>query len=113
MPTRAEEIAWAAGLFEGEGCVTEVGGTFTLALTNTDEDVVRRFDEVVGYGRLYGPYQISARDGHKRKPIWRWVASSYQALDVMQMLSPWLSKRRLDRAFELTDLRFPVTFLPI
>jgi hypothetical protein len=47
----AEEIAWAAGLFEGEGSITRFGrpGKFDLrvSLNMTDEDVVRRFDAIV------------------------------------------------------------------
>jgi hypothetical protein len=113
MPTRAEEIAWAAGLFEGEGCVTEIDGRFTLALNNTDEEVVRRFEEIVRLGRIYGPYENSSSDGFRRKPFWAWVAKDESALDVMQMLAPWLSTRRRSRAHELTGLRFPVESLPI
>jgi hypothetical protein len=52
--TRNVEIAWAAGLFEGEGCVTEINRRFALAVKNTDEEVIR-FDEIVGLGRMYGP----------------------------------------------------------
>jgi hypothetical protein len=113
MPTRKEEIAWAAGLFEGEGCVTEVGRQFTLKANNTDEWVIRRFAEIVSWGRTYGPYQYARPDGYRRKPFWVWSAAEESALDVMQMLAPWLSPRRLDRAFALTGLRFPVTFSPV
>jgi hypothetical protein len=113
MPGRDEEIAWAAGLFEGEGCVTEVKGRFTLALKNTDEEVVRRFDAIIGLGRVYGPYKNSECDGHKRKPFWAWAASGEDAFDAMQMLALWLSKRRLQRALQLTGLHFPVLSLPI
>jgi hypothetical protein len=109
MPTK-EEVAWAAGLFEGEGCTTESDGRFTLRLNNTDESVVRRFDEVVTWGLVYGPYRNSERDGHSRKPFWVWVASDHNAYDAFNLLAPWLSKRRLNRAYELTGIRFPVVF---
>jgi hypothetical protein len=57
----AEEIAWAAGLFEGEGCISYIRPwgrepDIQAALAMTDEDVVRRFDEIVDRGRVYGPY---------------------------------------------------------
>jgi hypothetical protein len=52
----AEEIAWAAGLFEGEGSITRFGrsGKFDLrvSLNMTDEDVVRRFDAIVDRGKV-------------------------------------------------------------
>jgi hypothetical protein len=113
MPTRGEEIAWAAGLFEGEGTVTLVGTQFTLAVVNTDEEVIRRFDDVMCLGQLYGPYENPMNDGYKRKPFFRWISCEYNALDAMQLLAPWLSTRRLDRAFELTGIRFPRETLPI
>jgi hypothetical protein len=56
----SEEIAWAAGLFEGEGCISHMqrgsGLDLQIALAMTDEEVVRRFDAVVDRGRVYGPY---------------------------------------------------------
>jgi hypothetical protein len=110
MARRDEEIAWAAGLFEGEGCVTRVRDRLTPALVNTDEEVIRRFHEMIGIGILYGPYESAAKDGYTRRPFFRWVVSTYDALDVLQLLLPWLSQRRLDRAFELTGARFPVDF---
>jgi hypothetical protein len=66
---RGEEIAWAAGLFEGEGCITEVDKRFVAALKNTDEWVVRRFHDIVERGRAYGPYASGIRFPRKRLPI--------------------------------------------
>lgn len=107
------EIAWAAGLFEGEGCITDVEGRFTLKVNNTDPWVIRRFDEIVGIGRTYGPYRNSETDGHRRKPFYVWVAAEEDAFDVTQALSPWLSPRRIQRAHELSGISFPVKTLPI
>jgi len=73
--TRAEGIAWAAGVFEGEGCVCSDGSRVILRVQMTDFDVMARFASIMGFGRLYGPYeQRNARDGHVRKPFWAWVA---------------------------------------
>jgi hypothetical protein len=99
---RDEEIAWAAGLFEGEGCITEVNGRFAVAVTNTDEWVIRRFADIVEVGRSYGPYRNSENDGHIRKPFWSWTAHEEDGFDLLQMLGSWLSPRRLERAYELT-----------
>jgi hypothetical protein len=107
MPTQGERIAWAAGVFEGEGCITQMGGRFAMAVNNTDEWVVRRFHAIVELGQVYGPYRNSENDGHRRKPFWVWTAYEEDAFDVMQAMSRWLSRRRLDRAFELTGIRFP------
>ena len=101
MPS-AEEIAWAAGLFEGEGCITHFprnSRSFDLqvALVMTDEDVVRRFDEIVGRGKVYGPYH-SPSYGDRHKPFWRWTAKGDAGHDVLDLLGAWLSPRRLTRA---------------
>jgi len=68
-----EEIAWAAGLFEGEGCITMTSGHAVLRLSNTDEWVVRRFAEIVGRGVVYGPYENRSNDHFVRKPFFVWV----------------------------------------
>jgi hypothetical protein len=85
-PTRAEEIAWAAGLFEGEGCITVTNRVLTARVTNTDAEILERFIDVVDRGVLYGPYDRSQeRDGFQRKPIYHWVAQNVAALDVLEL----------------------------
>lgn len=106
--TRTELIAWAAGLFEGEGCITATNLALTVRMTNTDRELLDRFIDVVEVGTIYGPYDRSnERDGYTRKPVFCWVAQALEALEVLEVLSPWLSERRLTRAYELTEIRFP------
>lgn len=100
--TFREDIAWAAGLFEGEGCITICGKSSTyggggqLALTMTDEDIVQRFRDVVGVGQIYP----TDRGRHKRQ--YRWVASNFENVQaVIAMLWPWLGPRRSNRAVEV------------
>ena len=104
--TRAEKIAWAAGFFEGEGSITESNGQLITRITNTDESMLQRFRDAVDAGRTYGPYAPYRRDGFNRKPVFVWHAAEEAALDVLALLGPWLSARRLERAYELTGLRF-------
>jgi hypothetical protein len=100
--TRAELVAWAAGLFEGEGCITMSDGHVVLQLKMTDEDIVRRFDDIVGYGRVYGPYSYSER----RKPFWVWLVQGDAVFSILELLAPWLGERRRKCAYELTGCRF-------
>jgi hypothetical protein len=93
-----DEIAWAAGLFEGEGSITGSGGRLDVRVKMTDEPVVRHFAKVMDCGRVYGPYNYEYRDGSKRKPHWVWVAVSTEAFDVLQILWPWLGERRRAQA---------------
>ena len=89
------EVAWAAGLYEGEGSVGPQGGgtSCTLAITMTDREPLERFQAALGLGTLLGPYQPK---GPRRKPIWRWTCNGYEKLQVVyEAFKDWLSPRRL------------------
>lgn len=92
-----EEIAWAAGLFEGEGtcCVVRNGKSLraTVELTSTDEDVVRKFHRIMGCGKL------TCRDRPPNKPAWKWYAySAGIVIEVLTVLLPFLGERRTKEA---------------
>lgn len=94
---RAIDIAWSAGLFEGEGCATFSDGRRQprASINMTDEDVVRKFHHIVGRGnvRRYDPYQPN------RKAQWQWsVQSGADVLHVLGMLWPYLGERRREQA---------------
>ena len=99
-----EEIAWAAGLFEGEGCFTR-GHNLNLVqvvcrLNMTDLDIVMRFNEVVGVGRI-SPMNPSR---YTQKQAWAWQATTpIEYLHVFQLLEPWLGQRRQARAIEILE----------
>jgi hypothetical protein len=98
MKTRENEIAWAAGLFDGEGTATICRGRPRLGLRMTDEATVRRFAEAVGHGKVYGPYENDAqtkRDGYVRKPFFYWVAEVEVGRAVVDLLRPFLSEFRI------------------
>lgn len=92
-----QEIAWAAGLFEGEGTVCAVkayNGSFypRMAIGTTDLDVLQRFVEIVGVGKVYGPYQHYGPD---KKPMYRWAADRRERFtEVLDLIWPFLCDRR-------------------
>lgn len=100
MATRLE-IAWAAGLFEGEGCATISSGQRQprLQLQMVDEDVVRRFHRIVDCGAVHGyPYE------HPRQDVWQWsVQGAADVLTLGQVLLPHLGGRRSERLREVLD----------
>jgi hypothetical protein len=57
MDRTDRDIAWAAGLFEGEGCLsfsTVRGERYPQAmLKTTDRDVLARFHRIVVVGAIY------------------------------------------------------------
>lgn len=105
MATR-EELAWVAGLFEGEGCVSAIVRTHGAPRLNTsvkmtDLDVLERAQRITGLGKVYGPYQ---RAPH-HKPHWQWnVQNAQHAYALVIMLFPWLGSRRRRQVIEKVSL---------
>jgi hypothetical protein len=98
VPRRTSE--WAAGVFEGEGAITWCGGP-RLVITNHDPWVLDEVRSVMG-GKVYGPYVPSSRDGHRRKPIYKWQVTGWdRSIEAFEKLRPWLSPRRVERAEEV------------
>lgn len=107
MDINREDLAWAAGLFEGEGsfCVRQHNGrvlsVFTTINTYTDLPILKRFYEIVGLGKILGPYTRFNKEGKPLKTCWSWRAESFEhAQAVMVMLWPWLGERRKSKAKE-------------
>lgn len=93
-----ENIAWAAGLFEGEGCIIyrSPKNPWRLALSSTDEDVIRKFAFIVGVGGVLGPQRLK---NPKWKPIWTWwCTTAEKASALLVAFHPFLGKRRRAKA---------------
>lgn len=94
------EIAWAAALFEGEGCLHCSKTGLVLGLAMCDEDVVQRWGRIIGAGRM----RCEPPRGSGTKPQYHWAV--YKIADVEAIcfrLRPWLGTRRcqqFDTAFE-------------
>lgn len=105
------DVAWAAGLFEGEGSVSVVPNTarsrriyMRLDMHSTDDDVLKRFGAVVGVGRVRGPYLTNGKN-HKphHKPYWTWSITGRRAL-LLATHAPFadqLGSRRRSRIAEV------------
>lgn len=108
----SSELAWAAGLFEGEGHIglyayppsDRRAGLFhrSLVLAMCDEDVVKRFHRTVGVGRLR---QVPPpRNKPAWQPSWRWECSRWDEIEPMlRSFLPWLGQRRALRATEMLE----------
>jgi hypothetical protein len=90
----AEQVAWAAGLFEGEGWFGPRAKTSAEAIVGmTDLDVVERFAAIIGCGT------ITAEPRGPNKTLYRWSASN--ALDVRALIElfwPYFGERRREAA---------------
>ena len=86
-----ENLAWLAGLLEGEGSFQfRNGRSLRIQVAMTDEDVVRRAHQVTGGGNVSGPYVRG-----EYKPQWLFtVTRSLDAYALMVALLPWMGARR-------------------
>jgi hypothetical protein len=103
MTTSAINISWAAGLFEGEGCITHSNpGRPRLVLTMTDEDVVNKFAGIVG-GKVV-PHKMGPVISANKKPAWTWrTGRRSEIIKILSMFLPFLGNRRAYKALNALD----------
>lgn len=91
------EIAWATGLFDGEGCVTTLypkRSQVRLEIQMVHKPTLERFARAVG-GNVHKSYE------HRRKNRiqWRWRVCDNDALSIARKLLPYsCEKKRTNRS---------------
>lgn len=105
-----EDYAWAAGFFEGEGCLHlniahRSYGMYTyltLDVSNTDLEVLDRFRNIVDCGTVR-----SEKSGIKhfgKKQMYRFsVSSRKDVAKILGFIEPWLSTRRKERLMQIRN----------
>lgn len=89
------ELAWAAGLFEGEGSVRiskpadRNWGSLNVDVPNTDREIVYFFAD-----RWGGSVHYTEQKG-RRKGYWRWRLSSKQAEKFLAAIKPFILTSRV------------------
>ena len=105
-PNWREELAWAAGFFDGEGCTyTKVGNPKTKAssigikVSQIHLAPLERFQRaVLGIGKLYGPYNSPSRAVTNASPIFKFEITGLEGCQaVMAMLWPFLCQVKKDQ----------------
>lgn len=99
------ELAWAAGLFDGEGSTCPAGRTrvdghrpslrMTLSQKNTGPELLLRFQHAVGEGRV--------KQRVDRPGVWTWTCIGEPCKNVLRLLSPFLSFPKLDQAEQVLE----------
>lgn len=100
---RPTDLAWLAGLLEGEGCFTgytQRGGQFTakVYVKMTDYDVVDRAAHLMGCKSVR---PTKTKDGTKQ--AWETAIAGKKAGELMRSLQPHMGIRRQARIQELLD----------
>mgnify|MGYP001328870264 CR=1 FL=1 len=97
------QLAWAVGLFEGEGCMTwrdKAHRRPYLKMAMTDFDVIRKFHELIGVGRL----DIIDKKNPKWKDQLQWRTTNLKdCRDILSMFLPQLGDRRAHKALDILD----------
>ncbi len=90
---KREELAWAAGFVDGEGCFYSASSKRypRLSISQNDKEVLERFQESVGLGKIYGPYPP--------RPDFEYRLNGLEKVQaVIAMLWPWLSGKKKEQA---------------
>jgi hypothetical protein len=96
-----EEIAWLAGIVEGEGSIfahrqTKNGHVYVypvLVVGMTDLDIIERLYSITGVGRIMGPYGPYDKPIHK--PKWQWkVNRTMETRQLLELIRPYMGERR-------------------
>ena len=107
------EIAWIAGLLEGEGCFSicirktakHNHKTVAVHCEMTDEDVIIKLHKIAGCGTINKRANVSGREDRRvRKPTWIWSVQNHAGiLRVCKAILPFMGTRRQAKIKELID----------
>ena len=98
------EIAWATGIFEGEGWITKKKrkkATFELCVQMSDLDVIRRLQQLFQVGSVY---KGSTPKNPNHKQLYRWSVCNKKGISyVLNLMLPLLGERRAYTALNTLD----------
>lgn len=94
------DIAWAAGLIEGEGCFTLHSKHHPYFLLDMcDLDVLEKFNKIFPQSNLRGPYVDAKRPDYKNR--YRVDAFGPKCIEIMNAVYPYMGTRRKEKMTEL------------
>lgn len=100
-----ENLAWAAGFFDAEGCFSTTARVgVSASITQTDRELLDRFRATLGTGKVYGPYQTAPSDRFPRKPHYFYKAHGRERVQaLLAMMWIWLGSTKKHQALERLD----------
>jgi hypothetical protein len=98
------DIAWMAGLFEGEGTIGISCRSIQLRVVMTDKDIIERFHKLAGCGKVRTadmdkPY---SKPHYKQQYAWYCAKREDTTRLLMDML-PYFGERRAKKALDVLD----------
>jgi hypothetical protein len=93
---RDTDIAWFAGMFEGEGSITDQSYKRTqISFKSCDYDVIQKLQAVFGFGNITGPYH-DRYENHQE--YWQIrINKKADVLFILKSIYPYLGIRRKQR----------------
>lgn len=94
---KTKDIAWVAGIFEGEGTFRTSGNSCpVMAVGMTDKDVIDRVASVLDV-KATGPIRNRVHGGLSNNPIWRATLCSSRAIGWMMTIYDYMGIRRREK----------------
>ena len=92
-----EKIIFLSGVFDGEGSFgiwskLKTKKYFACSVEMTDKDMVKRFHDFFG-----GAFYLCKRRKEHHKDTWRWRVNGKGALNTIDKMIDYLSKRRKEK----------------
>jgi hypothetical protein len=88
------EIAWLAGLFDGEGSIVQTQrtrtpeGSIRIQVTNNVIAILEQIQEFTGVGRIN--VQSRKENNPRHGETYTWSAGTGYALEILRQIRPWL-----------------------
>ena len=106
MFTNREDLAWAAGFFDGEGCfyARKQHGKYyaTMETDQVDPEVLAKCQRITGLGKVKGPYK---QGNVKHQDQWRWQTLGFAHTQALvAMLWTWLGTKKRNQATRVLQL---------
>jgi hypothetical protein len=101
-----EELAWAAGFFDGEGCFcySEAARYVSVSIGQTNPEPLERFRNAVGLGKINGPYLREHPNRLSKKPQWVYQAYGVEKVQAIAAML-WFKLGSIKREQAMTRLR--------
>ena len=93
------DLAWVAGLFEGEGCILRPPKA-ELKIKMTDLDIIKRFQTITSGNSIC--IEDPPSPHHSRCYITR-ITGKDRVRDFLSEILPYLGMRRAHRALDVLD----------
>lgn len=85
---RLIDLAWAAGLIDGEGCIM-IRGSVAVDVQSTSRHLIQRLHDILG-----GRCSVESRRTRQNRAVFRWRIYGQEAVAALDHLLPFLVEKK-------------------